>query len=189
MRPRTARATSATHPRLRLRRDRRGRVRPARRVDSATIGLADCRCRAWTWRRAAGVHDLEDREARSGRRIAAALAVVRRGCAGAEPDPIVILAGGPARWRLAPAQCMPLFTRLNDTRDVASSTSAAPASLTPLDCEDESQPLAVALSRTACRAPRLKRPRAQPRRRLRAVCDARAMQDWRGAHGAWAIRA
>jgi pimeloyl-ACP methyl ester carboxylesterase len=59
-----------------------------------------------------------------------------------EPDPIVILAGGPGQGAVSLApQVMPLFTRLNDSRDVVFLDQRGTGKSHPLNCEDDSQPL------------------------------------------------
>jgi len=108
-----------------------------------TIALAECRLQGVDLAARCGVHEVwEDREARSGRRIALRVAVVPARLRAREPDPIVILAGGPGQGAVSlAAQVMPLFTRLNDTRDVVFLDQRGTGKSHPLDCEDESQPL------------------------------------------------
>jgi pimeloyl-ACP methyl ester carboxylesterase len=78
----------------------------------------------------------EDREARSGRRIALSIAVVPARNRAREPDPIVIFAGGPGQGASAlAAQVMPLFTRLNDVRDIVFLDQRGTGGSHPLACE------------------------------------------------------
>ena len=84
----------------------------------------------------------EDREARSGRRISLRVAVIPAKVRAREPDPIVVIAGGPGQGAVSlAAQVMPLFTRLNDARDVVFLDQRGTGESSPLDCQDDSQPL------------------------------------------------
>jgi pimeloyl-ACP methyl ester carboxylesterase len=84
----------------------------------------------------------EDREARTGRRISLRVAVIPAKVRAREPDPIVVIAGGPGQGAVSlAAQVMPLFTRLNDARDVVFLDQRGTGESSPLDCEDDSQPL------------------------------------------------
>ena len=85
----------------------------------------------------------EDRAARSGRRIEINVAVVPARLRARERDPIVVFAGGPGQGAVSLAsQVMPLFTRLNDTRDVLFVDQRGTGESNPLDCDDdEAQPL------------------------------------------------
>ena len=84
----------------------------------------------------------EDRAARSGRRIALHVAVVPARLRAREPDPIVILAGGPGQGAISlAAQVMPLFAKLNDARDVVFLDQRGTGKSHPLNCQDDSQPL------------------------------------------------
>ncbi|HET7730506.1 MAG TPA: alpha/beta hydrolase [Usitatibacter sp.] len=85
----------------------------------------------------------EDRVAREGRRIDIHVAVVPARLRARERDPVVIFAGGPGQGAISlAAQVMPLFTRLNDTRDILFVDQRGTGDSNPLDCEDdEAQPL------------------------------------------------
>ena len=85
----------------------------------------------------------EDREAKSGRRIKIELAVIPATMRAREPDPIVVFAGGPGQGAVSLAsQIMPLFQRLNDSRDVVLVDQRGTGGSNPLDCEDDTeQPL------------------------------------------------
>jgi pimeloyl-ACP methyl ester carboxylesterase len=109
----------------------------------SSIALADCRLPGVDIAARCGVHEVwEDREARSGRRIGLHMAVVPARVRSKEPDPIVILAGGPGQGAISlAAQVMPLFTRLNDSRDVVFLDQRGTGKSHPLNCEDEAQPL------------------------------------------------
>src|SRR5262249_39117674 len=59
-----------------------------------------------------------------------------------EPDPIVVMAGGPGQGAIAlAAQVMPLFTRLNDARDVVFIDQRGTGDSNPLDCQDDARQL------------------------------------------------
>jgi pimeloyl-ACP methyl ester carboxylesterase len=80
----------------------------------------------------------EDREAKAGRRIALNLAIVPAKLRAKEPDPIVVFAGGPGQGAVSlAAQVMPLFSRLNDARDIVFLDQRGTGSSNPLDCEDD----------------------------------------------------
>ncbi len=85
----------------------------------------------------------EDRVAKSGRRIDINVAVVPARLRAKEQDPIMVFAGGPGQGAVSlAAQVMPLFTRLNDTRDVLFIDQRGTGDSNPLDCDDdEVQPL------------------------------------------------
>lgn len=109
----------------------------------ATLALADCRLPGVDLLAKCGVHEVwEDRKAASGRRIGLRVAIVPAKLRSHEPDPIVILAGGPGQGAVSlAAQVMPLFSRLNDTRDIVFIDQRGTGKSHPLDCEDEAQPL------------------------------------------------
>jgi pimeloyl-ACP methyl ester carboxylesterase len=77
------------------------------------------------------------------RKISLNVAVVPARLRAKEPDPIVIFAGGPGQGAVSLAsQVMPLFTKLNDTRDIVFLDQRGTGQSNPLDCEDdEEQPL------------------------------------------------
>src|SRR5690242_10499230 len=80
----------------------------------------------------------EDREAKAGRRIALNLAIVPAKLRAKEPDPIVVFAGGPGQGAVAlAAQVMPLFSRLNDSRDIVFLDQRGTGGSNPLDCDDD----------------------------------------------------
>lgn len=85
----------------------------------------------------------EDRAAKDGRRIDIHVAVVPARLRARDPDPIVVFAGGPGQGAVSlAAQVMPLFTKLNDTRDILFVDQRGTGDSNPLDCEDdEAQPL------------------------------------------------
>ena len=107
------------------------------------IALAPCRLPGLDVAARCGTHEVwEDREARSGRRIALRVAVVPARLRAREPDPIVVLAGGPGQGAISLAsQVMPLFTRLNDTRDVVFLDQRGTGKSNPLNCDDDAQSL------------------------------------------------
>ena len=84
------------------------------------IALESCRLPGVDAAARCGTYEVwEDREGKTGRRIKLDLAIVPARLRAKDPDPIVVLAGGPGQGAVSlSAQIMPLFTRLNDTRDV-----------------------------------------------------------------------
>lgn len=85
----------------------------------------------------------EDREAKTGRRIDIHVAVVPARLRAKEADPVVVFAGGPGQGAIAlAAQVMPLFAKLNDSRDVLFVDQRGTGDSNPLDCDDDgAQPL------------------------------------------------
>jgi pimeloyl-ACP methyl ester carboxylesterase len=85
----------------------------------------------------------ENRETRAGRRIDVNIGIVPARLRSKDADPIVVFAGGPGQGAVAlAAQVMPLFAKLNDSRDVVFVDQRGTGSSNPLDCEDEGeQPL------------------------------------------------
>jgi pimeloyl-ACP methyl ester carboxylesterase len=80
----------------------------------------------------------EDRDAKQGRRIELNIAVVPARMRAHEPDPIVVLAGGPGQGAVSlAAQVMPLFARLNDSRDIVFIDQRGTGESNPLTCEDD----------------------------------------------------
>ncbi len=117
---------------------------PGPETPRASIALAPCRLPGVEQAARCGRHEVfEDREARSGRRIRLNIAVVPARNRTHEPDPIVILAGGPGQAAVSlAAQVMPLFSRLNDVRDIVFLDQRGTGESHPLDCEpSEPQPL------------------------------------------------
>ena len=80
----------------------------------------------------------ENRAAKSGRRITLHLAVIPARMRAHEPDPIMVLAGGPGQGAIALApQVLPLFSRLNDTRDILLIDQRGTGESHPLDCDED----------------------------------------------------
>jgi len=88
----------------------------------------------------------EDRESRTGRKIALNIAVIPARARAREPDPIMVLAGGPGQGAVSLApQVMPLFARLNDARDLVLVDQRGTGNSNPLDCDEEEPPALQAL--------------------------------------------
>src|SRR5512141_3042109 len=82
----------------------------------------------------------ENRETRTGRRIELNVAVIPAHMRTHEPDPIFVRAGGPGQGAVSlAAQVMPLFARLNDSRDLVFLDQRGTGASNPLDCEDDEQ--------------------------------------------------
>ncbi len=107
--------------------------------ERGTLALAECRLPGLERAARCGSHEAwEDRAAGKGRRIAIKVAVIPARRRGAEPDPIVILAGGPGQGAIALAsQVAPLFSRLNDSRDIVLVDQRGTGGSNPLDCEPD----------------------------------------------------
>ncbi len=106
-----------------------------------SLKLAECRLPGLDRAALCGRHEVwEDREAATGRRIAIRVAVVPARRRDAEPDPIVVLAGGPGQGAIALApQVAALFSRLNDQRDIVLVDQRGTGGSHPLDCEPEEE--------------------------------------------------
>jgi pimeloyl-ACP methyl ester carboxylesterase len=109
----------------------------------SAIALGECRLAGVELAARCGTHEVwEDRAKQEGRRIKLRVAVIPAKARTREPDPIFVLAGGPGQGAVSlAAQVMPLFTRLNDSRDVVFLDQRGTGESSPLDCEDEAQPL------------------------------------------------
>ncbi len=120
---------------------------PPREAGHGTLELAECRLPGLDRAALCGSHEVwEDREGRKGRRIALKVAVLPARRRGAEPDPIVVLAGGPGQGAIALApQVAPLFTRLNDSRDIVLVDQRGTGQSHPLDCKADEEPTLQAL--------------------------------------------
>ncbi|HEY4997997.1 MAG TPA: alpha/beta hydrolase [Usitatibacter sp.] len=107
------------------------------------IALETCRLPAVDAPAKCGTYQVwEDREAKSGRRIKIDLAILPAKMRAHEPDPIVVLAGGPGQGAISLAsQVLPLFSKLNDARDVVLIDQRGTGNSAPLDCPEEEQPL------------------------------------------------
>jgi pimeloyl-ACP methyl ester carboxylesterase len=102
-----------------------------------TVKLAECRLPGLERAALCGTHEVwENRASQAGRRIAIQIAVIPARRRGAEPDPLVVLAGGPGQGAIALAkQVAPLFSRLNDSRDIVLIDQRGTGGSNPLDCE------------------------------------------------------
>jgi pimeloyl-ACP methyl ester carboxylesterase len=116
---------------------------PGTSTDTPAIALADCRLQGLEVAARCGTLQVwEDRAARSGRRITLHVAVVPARLRSQEPDPVLVLAGGPGQGAISlAAQVMPLFTKLNDSRDVVFLDQRGTGKSNPLNCNDDTQPL------------------------------------------------
>jgi pimeloyl-ACP methyl ester carboxylesterase len=108
-----------------------------------SLVLTDCRLPGVETMARCGTYEVwEDREAKSGRRLALRVAIVPAKARARDADPIVVLAGGPGQGAVGLAsQVMPLFARLNDSRDVVFLDQRGTGESAPLACEEETQPL------------------------------------------------
>lgn len=113
----------------------------APRPEAPRIVLSPCRLPGLDAPAQCGTHEVwENREAKRGRRISLHVAIVPARLRTREPDPVMILAGGPGQGAISLAsQVMPLFARLNDTRDVVFVDQRGTGASNPLDCEDDEE--------------------------------------------------
>jgi pimeloyl-ACP methyl ester carboxylesterase len=116
---------------------------PGSESPRSAIAFSDCRLQGVDSPARCGTYEVwEDRAAKSGRRIALRVAVVPAKLRAREPDPIVVLAGGPGQGAISlAAQVLPLFARLNDARDIVFLDQRGTGQSHPLDCQDDSQPV------------------------------------------------
>jgi pimeloyl-ACP methyl ester carboxylesterase len=107
--------------------------------EAPRLVLSPCRLTGLDAPAQCGTYEVwEDRAAQRGRRIKLSVAVVPARLRTREPDPIVVIAGGPGQGAVSLApQVMPLFSRLNDSRDVVFLDQRGTGSSNPLDCEDD----------------------------------------------------
>jgi pimeloyl-ACP methyl ester carboxylesterase len=105
----------------------------------ATLALAPCRLPGVDASAQCGSYDVwENRDAKSGRKISLNIAVVQARVRAREPDPVVIFAGGPGQGAVSLAnQVMPLFAKLNDTRDIVLVDQRGTGQSNPLECDDD----------------------------------------------------
>jgi pimeloyl-ACP methyl ester carboxylesterase len=103
------------------------------------LAMAACRLPGLDTPAQCGKYEVwEDRAARQGRRLSINVAVVPARLRAREPDAIVVFAGGPGQGAVGLAlQVMPLFARLNDTRDIVFVDQRGTGASHPLNCEDE----------------------------------------------------
>jgi pimeloyl-ACP methyl ester carboxylesterase len=104
-----------------------------------TVSLSACRLPGVESEAQCGKYEVwENRATRSGRRIAINIAIVPARMRAREPDPVFVLAGGPGQGAVSLAgQVMPLFAKLNDSRDVVFVDQRGTGESNPLDCEDD----------------------------------------------------
>ena len=103
------------------------------------ITLASCRLPGVETAAQCATYEVwEDRESRKGRKIALNMAIVPARARARQPDPIVVLAGGPGQGAVSlAAQVMPLFSKLNDARDILFVDQRGTGNSNPLDCEED----------------------------------------------------
>jgi pimeloyl-ACP methyl ester carboxylesterase len=111
------------------------------------IALAPCRLPGVDAATQCGTYEVwENRETREGRRIALNVAIVPARMRARDPDPIVVFAGGPGQGAVSlAAQIMPLFAKLNDSRDVVLLDQRGTGQSNPLNCEDDEEQALQAL--------------------------------------------
>jgi pimeloyl-ACP methyl ester carboxylesterase len=103
-----------------------------------TIALEECRLPGVEAPARCGSYEVwENRTTRAGRRIKLDIAVIPARLRNHEPDPVVVLAGGPGQGAVSLAdEVMPLFAKLNDARDVVLVDQRGTGNSHPLDCEE-----------------------------------------------------
>jgi pimeloyl-ACP methyl ester carboxylesterase len=116
-----------------------GGCEPAPKTPESKLALTACRLPGVeTEARCAILDTWEDREAKSGRRIPVRVAVVPAKLRAKEPDPIVVFAGGPGQGAIAlAAEVLPLFAKLNDSRDIVLIDQRGTGSSNALDCSGD----------------------------------------------------
>ncbi len=103
------------------------------------IALTPCRLEGVTREAVCGDYEVfEDRAKQSGRKIALHLAVIPALAPSPEPDPFVMLAGGPGQAATeAIAKVLPAFERISRRRDIVLVDQRGTGRSNPLDCETE----------------------------------------------------
>jgi pimeloyl-ACP methyl ester carboxylesterase len=117
---------------------------PGPQAPRSSLALVSCRLPGVEAAAQCGSYEVwEDRASKSGRKISLNIAVVPARIRAREPDPIVVFAGGPGQGAVSLAnQVMPLFAKLNDTRDILLIDQRGTGQSNPLECEDDGeQPL------------------------------------------------
>jgi len=111
------------------------------RPEAPRLVLSPCRLPGLDAPAECGTYEVwENRETKQGRRLKLNVAVLPARLRTHEADPIVVLAGGPGQGAVSLAsQVYPLFSRLNDTRDILLLDQRGTGASNPLDCEDEEQ--------------------------------------------------
>ncbi len=120
---------------------------PGSDVARPAIALESCRLPGIDTAARCGTYEVwEDRGAKAGRRIQLELAIIPARMRAREADPIVVLAGGPGQGAVSLAsQVLPLFQRLNDSRDVVLIDQRGTGGSHPLDCDDDTEQTLQAL--------------------------------------------
>src|SRR5204862_3313425 len=110
--------------------------RPESHELPSSIALTRCRVNGIEASVLCGKYEVwENRAARTGRRITLHVAVIPARMPSHEPDPIMVLAGAPRQSAIALApQVLPLFARLNETRDIMLIAQRGSGDSHPLDC-------------------------------------------------------
>ena len=108
-----------------------------------TVQLAPCRLPGLDRQALCGEHEVwENREARAGRRIAIRIGVIPARRRAGEPDPMVVLAGGPGQGAIALARHVAtLFSRLNDSRDIVLIDQRGTGRSRALECNQGDDPV------------------------------------------------
>ena len=117
---------------------------PATDSPRAAVALETCRLPGVDVAARCGTYEVwENRATRAGRRISIDIAIIPARLRARDPDPIVVFAGGPGQGAVSLAdQVMPLFSRINDSRDIVLIDQRGTGNSNPLDCEeDEDTPL------------------------------------------------
>jgi len=111
---------------------------PPQEASRGTVALESCRLPGVDAAARCGSLEVwEDRAAKSGRRIKLDIAVIPARVRAREPDPVVVLAGGPGQGAVSLAdQVMPLFQKLNDSRDIVLIDQRGTGNSHPLDCDE-----------------------------------------------------
>lgn len=114
---------------------------PASKPPESTLTLTACRLPGVESEvRCGTLETWENRATRSGRKIGIKFAVVPAKLRAKEPDPVVVFAGGPGQGGVAlAATVLPLFARVNDTRDILFIDQRGTGGSNPLDCAGDTQ--------------------------------------------------
>jgi len=115
-------------------------------AEAPRIALKPCRLEGLAPQAQCGTYEVfEDRVAKSGRKLSLRVVVVPALAAQPQPDPLVLLAGGPGQAATQLASILPTVERIRRHRDILLVDQRGTGDSNPLECDpDEEESLAAA---------------------------------------------
>lgn len=105
-------------------------------AEARKLALTPCRLEGLASQAQCGTYEVfEDRAAKTGRKISLRVVVVPALAAQAEPDPLVLLAGGPGQAASRVSQVLPALERIRRKRDIVLVDQRGTGDSHPLECE------------------------------------------------------